>query len=188
VNPSSRRLPVALIQLSEQQGYLMGQSNTVIKHQRTSSPIGQVHIAYIQAGWHRDIVGKAYHAFCTRCQEDGIDASQITCFDVAGSLEIPLQAKLLAESGKYAAIVCAGLIVDGGIYRHDFVASTVLDAMMQVQLESRIPVMSVVLTPHQFQETEAHATFFREHFKIKGAEAAEACLQTIDNIASLRTG
>ena len=94
----------------------------------------------------------------------------------------------MAESGRYAAIVCAGLIVDGGIYRHDFVASTVLDAMMQVQLASKIPVLSVVLTPHQFQETEAHESFFREHFKIKGAEAAEACLQTINNSAAVRTG
>ncbi len=166
----------------------MDQSNTALKYQQTSTPISGAHIAYIQAGWHRDIVGKAYHAFCARCQEDGIDASQITLYEVPGSLEIPLQAKLLAESGRYAAIVCAGLIVDGGIYRHDFVARTVLDAMMQVQLEAKIPVLSVVLTPHQFQETEAHESFFREHFKIKGAEAAEACLQTIDNIAALRVG
>ncbi len=166
----------------------MDQSNTAIKYQQTSSTISAAHIAYIQAGWHRDIVGKAYHAFCARCQDAGIDASQISLFDVPGSLEIPLQAKLLAESGRYAAIVCAGLIVDGGIYRHDFVASTVLDGMMQVQLEARIPVLSVVLTPHQFQETEAHESFFREHFKIKGAEAAEACLQTIDNVAMLRAG
>ena len=106
----------------------MDQSNTAVKYHHTATPIAPAHIAYIQAGWHRDIVGKAYHAgFCARCQEDGIDASQITLFDVPGSLEIPLQAKLLAESGRYAAIVCAGLIVDGGIYRHDFVASTVLD-------------------------------------------------------------
>ncbi len=166
----------------------MDQSNTAVHYQQTSSPITAAHIAYIQAGWHRDIVEQAYLSFSARCEEAGLDKSQISCFNVPGSLEIPLQAKLLAETGRYAAIVCAGLIVDGGIYRHDFVASTVLDAMMQIQLESRIPVLSVVLTPHQFQETEAHESFFHEHFKIKGAEAADACLQTINNLALLRTG
>lgn len=166
----------------------MDQSSNAVRYQQTSHAPGRLQIAYIQAGWHRDIVDKAYHAFCARCQDDGIDASQIDCYDVPGSLEIPLQARLLAESGRYAAIVCAGLIVDGGIYRHDFVAATVLDAMMQVQLESRIPVLSVVLTPHQFQETEAHESFFREHFKIKGAEVAAACLQTIDNVALAQAG
>ncbi len=166
----------------------MDQSNTAVHYQQGATPISAAHIAYIQAGWHKNIVEQAYLAFSSRCQEAGLDASQISCFDVPGSLEIPLQAKLLAETGRYAAIVCAGLIVDGGIYRHDFVAGTVLDAMMQIQLESRIPVLSVVLTPHQFQETAAHESFFYEHFKIKGAEAADACLQTINNLALLRTG
>jgi 6,7-dimethyl-8-ribityllumazine synthase len=54
----------------------------------------------------------------------------------------------LAETRTYDLIVAAGLIVNGGIYRHDFVARTVLDAMMQVQLNTRVPLLSVVLTPH----------------------------------------
>ena len=83
---------------------------------------------------------------------------------------------------QYDIIVAAGFIVDGGIYRHDFVAATVLDAMMDIQLELEVPILSVVLTPHQFQETEAHENFFFEHFKIKGKEAADACAQTLANL------
>lgn len=165
----------------------MDQSISAVHDHQPATPISAIQIAYVQAGWHREIVNQAYLSFCHRCEEAGLQSSQIRCFDVPGSLEIPLQAKLLAESGRYAAVVCAGLIVDGGIYRHDFVARTVLDAMMKIQLDSRIPVLSVVLTPHQFQETEAHESFFHEHFKIKGAEAAEACLQTINNLALLRS-
>ena len=142
-------------------------------------------IAYIQAGWHRQIVSQAHHAFVETCVDSGLARSDIELFEVPGSLEIPLQAKLLANSGRYALIVAAGLIVDGGIYRHDFVAATVLDAMMQIQLETEVPILSVVLTPHQFQETEAHETFFHEHFKLKGREAAQACLQTMSNLKGL---
>lgn len=142
-------------------------------------------IAFIQAGWHRQIVSQAYSSFVEECNKAGLVKADIELVEVPGSLEIPLQAKLLAKSGDYAVIVAAGLIVDGGIYRHDFVAATVLDAMMQIQLQIEVPILSVVLTPHQFQETEAHQDFFYEHFKIKGREAAQACLQTLSNFNDL---
>ena len=142
-------------------------------------------VAFIQAGWHRQIVSQAHGTFVEECEASGLVKSDVELFEVPGSLEIPLQAQLLAKSGNYAVIVAAGLIVDGGIYRHDFVAATVLDAMMQIQLETEVPILSVVLTPHQFQETEAHQTFFHEHFKVKGREAAQACLQTLSNLNSL---
>ncbi len=139
-------------------------------------------IAFIQANWHRDIVNQAFLAFVDECADHGIENTQIDCFDVPGSLEIPLQCKLLAKTGQYDIIVAAGLIVDGGIYRHDFVAGSVLDAMMNIQLELEVPILSVVLTPHQFQETETHENFFFEHFRIKGEEAAQACVQTLKNL------
>ena len=62
-------------------------------------------------------------------------------------------AQTLAESGRYDAVVCAALVVDGGIYRHDFVAAAVVDGLMQVGLKTSVPILSVSLTPHQFQET-----------------------------------
>ena len=107
-------------------------------------------------------------------------------FDVPGVFEIPLQAKLLAKTGQYAAIVAAGFVVDGGIYRHEFVSATVIDALMQVQLETEVPVLSAVLTPQHFHEHETHAEFFLKHFVVKGAEVAEACWATMANIGRLK--
>ena len=141
-------------------------------------------IAFIQANWHSEIVDQARLSFISEVEKFGIRENQIDCYEVPGSLEIPLQCKLLAKSGRYAVIVAAGLIVDGGIYRHDFVASCVLDAMMSVQLELEVPILSVVLTPHHFQQGEAHENFFFDHFKIKGAEAAFACATTVKYLES----
>jgi 6,7-dimethyl-8-ribityllumazine synthase len=140
-------------------------------------------IAFIQACWHQDIVDQSRASFLAELEKRGIARDRIEVFEVPGSLELPLQAKLLAKTGNYAIIVAAGLIVDGGIYRHDFVARTVLDALMQVQLDSEIPILSVVLTPHHFHEHEVHSRFFHEHFKVKGAEAAAACVKTLQNLA-----
>ncbi len=72
------------------------------------------------------------------------------------------------------AIVVAALVVDGGIYRHDFVAAAVVNGLMQAQLETDTPMFSVSLTPHHFHSHEEHHAYFREHFLKKGAEAAEA--------------
>lgn len=125
--------------------------------------------AFIKAGWHADIVDRALDGFLSE-----IPAEQVTVFDVPGAFEMPMLAQKLALTGKYDAIACAALVVDGGIYRHDFVASAVVDGLMRVGLDTQVPVLSVSLTPHQFQETDHHKAIFLEHFVQKGKEAAQA--------------
>lgn len=138
-------------------------------------------IAFIQACWHRDIVDQSRLGFVERITELGWDSNAVDCFEVPGAFEIPLQAKLLSESGRYSAIVGAALVVDGGIYRHDFVAQAVVQGLMQVQLETRVPVFSVVLTPHHFHEHDEHQEYFTRHLHKKGQEAANAAVQLLNN-------
>lgn len=127
--------------------------------------------AFIKAGWHSEIVDQALVGF-----QQVIPAENIDVFDVPGAFEMPLAAKELAKTGKYAAIAAAALVVDGGIYRHDFVAQAVVSGLMQAGLETGVPILSVSLTPHHFQETDHHMSIYREHFVVKGREAAEAAL------------
>ncbi len=147
---------------------------------------GSSRIAFVQSCWHKDIVDQCRSAFVAELARLGVPESSIDVFEVPGAFEIPLQSKLLAESGRYAAIVAAGFVVDGGIYRHEFVAETVIGNLMRTQLETGVPIISAVLTPQQFHEHKEHVQFFREHFLIKGAEAASACAKTIANIAAAR--
>ena len=143
-------------------------------------------IAFVQACWHRDIVDQCRRAFLAEMAERGIGEAAIDVYEVPGSFEIPLQSKLLAKSGRYAAIVAAGLVVDGGIYRHEFVAEAVIGSLMRVQLETEVPIISAVLTPQRFHEHDEHRRFFRDHFLVKGREAAAACAATIDNLRRAR--
>ncbi|MEY4752630.1 MAG: hypothetical protein RJA44_305 [Pseudomonadota bacterium] len=136
-------------------------------------------IAAISASWHSAIVHRARDAFVTEMARHGRSADQIDLLDVPGAFEIPLLARKLARSGRYDAIAAFGLVVDGGIYRHDFVAHAVIDGLMRVQLDTDVPVFSVVLTPHHFHDHAEHQRYFGEHFVIKGTEAAQAALQTI---------
>lgn len=127
--------------------------------------------AFVKANWHSEIVVEALHGFLQL-----IPAEQVDVFDVPGAFELPLVARDLATSGKYAAVAAAALIVDGGIYRHDFVARAVVNGLMRVALDTGVPILSVALTPHHFQPTEYHTGIFTEHFVEKGREAAQAAL------------
>ena len=143
-------------------------------------------VAFIQASWHKEIVGQSRKGFLAEMLVLGYQESDIDFFEVGGAFEIPLHAKLLAKTGRYAGIVGAALVVDGGIYRHDFVAQSVVSGLMQVQLETEVPVFSVSLTPHHFHAGEEHQKFFFEHFVHKGQEAARTCVDTLQKIRAIK--
>jgi 6,7-dimethyl-8-ribityllumazine synthase len=142
-------------------------------------------IAFVQACWHKDIVDRCRVSFTAEIAKHGFGEEDIDFFEVSGSLEIPLHALLLADSGRYAAIVAAGFVVNGGIYRHEFVAEAVISGLMRVQLDTKVPVISAVLTPQNFHEHDEHKKFFYDHFVVKGAEAAAACAVTVEKIGRL---
>src|ERR1041385_8782148 len=152
-----------------------------VDHPRFAKP---QRVAFVQSSWHRDVVEECRIAFLKEIEARHI--TNVDVFEVPGSFEIPLHAQLLAKTRRYTAIVAAGLVVDGGIYRHEFVADTVIKALMDVQLRTEVPVFSAVLTPQQFHESSVHYEFFRKHFAIKGIEVAEACANTLLSLERLR--
>ncbi|MDB5887076.1 MAG: 6,7-dimethyl-8-ribityllumazine synthase [Polaromonas sp.] len=150
---------------------------------QTSSPFAVLasssRIAVVCSSWHKDIVEQARLALSDELQRLGWPAEALDFFELPGAFEIPLHALKLAQSGRYQAVIACGLVVDGGIYRHDFVASAVVDGLMRVQLDTGVPVFSAVLTPHQFHEHEEHRRYFTAHFVHKGREVAQACAHTL---------
>lgn len=140
-------------------------------------------IALVLAQWHEEIVDQLQEPFLERLgQHRFLD---VDVFKVPGAFEIPLHVRRLIRRGGYDAAAAAALVTDGGIYRHDFVASTVVEALMRVQLEEDTPVFSAVLTPHQFHAHADHRDFFKDHFKKKGDELADAVAGTLTSLASI---
>ena len=127
-------------------------------------------IAFVQSCWHKEIVDQCRESFIAEIGTLGIAKTAIDFFEVPGSFEIPLQAKILAKSGRYAAIV----------------ADTVIGALMRVQLDTEVPIISAVLTPQHFHDHDEHRKFFHAHFVVKGREAATACVSTIENMNRLK--
>lgn len=154
-------------------------------NQTLQTPSPEARIAVVSSSWHRDIVNQAVSAMLAEFERSRLPASQVDQYEVPGAFELPLHAQKLAATGRYDAIVACGLVVNGGIYRHEFVTSAVIDGLMRVQLDSGVPVLSAVLTPRDFHEHEEHLRFFSEHFVKKGTEVARACLQTLASMRAL---
>lgn len=145
-------------------------------------------IAFIQSCWHRDIIDHCRLSFISEIESAGYPASSIDFFEVPGAFEIPTRAKELQKTGRYAVVVAAGLVVDGEIYRHEFVAQSAVNPLMAAQLTTAVPVISIVLTSHHLHTNIGKGNFFAKHSVTKGAVAAQTCAATIDavqRIASL---
>jgi 6,7-dimethyl-8-ribityllumazine synthase len=143
-------------------------------------------IAIVAASWHRDIVDRAREAMLATFARARSPSVEVEGHDVPGAFEIPLMAQSLAQSGRVDAVIACALVVDGGIYRHEFVASAVIDGLMRVQLDTGVPVFSAVLTPQAFHEHDEHRRFFHAHFVTKGEEVAEAAMRTLRLRRALR--
>ena len=76
----------------------------------------------------------------------GGSADRITIAWVPGSFEIPLAASKLAKSGKYAAVICLGAVIQGSTTHHEYINSQVASGIMSLTRETGIPVTFGVIT------------------------------------------
>jgi 6,7-dimethyl-8-ribityllumazine synthase len=142
-----------------------------------------VRIAFIQSCWHKEIVDQFKKGFVD--QFGTLEEAELDYLEAPGVVEIPLLAKLCAKKIVYDAIVVAGLVVDHGIYRHEFVAGSVMQSIMGVQMEFEVPIVYGILTPQDFL-SEGQEAFFFQHMLTKGVEAANACSRQLANVKQVK--
>ncbi|MGA1506052.1 MAG: 6,7-dimethyl-8-ribityllumazine synthase, partial [Ilumatobacteraceae bacterium] len=70
----------------------------------------------------------------------GVKEKNIEVFWVPGAYEIPVMARLMAVSQKYDALVALGAVIRGETAHFDYVAGPCADGIMQVQLETLVPI------------------------------------------------
>jgi 6,7-dimethyl-8-ribityllumazine synthase len=107
----------------------------------------------------------------------GGNADKITVAWVPGSFEIPLAALKLAKSGKYAAVVCLGAVIQGSTTHHEYINSQVASGIMSITRETGIPVTFGVITCESMDQA-----LDRAGGKVgnKGHEATLAAIEMIN--------
>jgi len=88
---------------------------------------------------------------------------------VAGALEIPLALQWMAQSGRFDALAAIGAVIRGDTYHFEVVSNESARGVMEVSLETGLPVANGILTT----DTEAQAL----ERKDKGAEAIRVAVE-----------
>ena len=115
--------------------------------------------------------------------EDGV--GEVACFDVPGAFELPLVAKLAAESGRFDAVVCLGAVIRGETDHYDYVCSAASDGILRVGLDTGVPCGFGVLTVDTMEQALARVAGGSKRDSGRHAvEAVLACLAARDQLRS----
>lgn len=112
----------------------------------------------------------------------GLPDDLVTVVRVPGSFEIPLAASQLAESGRYAAVVCLGAVIQGETTHHEYINHSVADAIMQASLATKVPVTFGILTCQSLEQALNRAGGKAGN---KGVEAALAAIEMVNLLAQI---
>jgi 6,7-dimethyl-8-ribityllumazine synthase len=103
-------------------------------------------------------------------------AGEADVYDVAGAFELPLAAKYLAESGRYAGVACLGAVIRGETSHYDHVCAEAARGIQDVQLRTGVPCAFGVLTVETMEQALARSGGGKRD---QGEHAAEAVLALV---------
>ncbi len=112
----------------------------------------------------------------------GVPDERVDVAWVPGSFEIPLTARKLAETGRYAAVICLGCVIRGETTHYDHVAGQAAAGVMQAGLATGIPVIFGILTTETVEQALNRAGLKAGN---KGADAALAAIEMVNLLARI---
>jgi len=128
------------------------------------------------------ITSRLVDGACETVTRHGGNPDRIDVVSVPGSFEIPLAAQKLAASGKYAAVICVGAVIQGSTTHHEYINSQVAAGIMTVSRETGVPVTFGVITCESMEQA-----LDRAGGKVgnKGTEAALAAIEMVNLLRKL---
>jgi 6,7-dimethyl-8-ribityllumazine synthase len=106
---------------------------------------------------------------CTR-EFSALGVSSVERFSIPGALEAPLALQKLAQSGRYDALVAIGCVIRGDTYHFEIVCNESARGILDVQLETGVPIANVILTVES--EEQAHVRITE-----KGSDGARVAVE-----------
>jgi len=139
-----------------------------------------IHIAVVVARYNEDVTKRLLRGATEALKEHGVAEPDV--YWVPGALELPVTALTLAEKGQHDAIVCLGCVIRGETFHFEVVAGQAAAGIMQVQLDTGVPVTFGVLTTEDKDQALARSGPKNN----KGAEAAEAAIEMANLLRSFQ--
>ncbi len=141
---------------------------------------GGMKFAVIVGRFNQFICESLLHGARDCLQRHGAAAEAIDIFWVPGAFEIPLAAQKAAQSGKYDAVICVGVVIRGATPHFDYVAGMAANGIARVSLDTGIPVLFGVLTTDTIEQAIERAG------TKAGNKGWDAALSAIEMVSLLR--
>ena len=109
------------------------------------------------ATFYEEIAERLLNGAAEGFQLGGVSEASVHEFRVPGAFELPFAAKLCAESGRFAAIACLGVVIRGETTHYDHVCEGVTLGTQKVQLETGVPVAFGVITAENVDQALARS-------------------------------
>jgi 6,7-dimethyl-8-ribityllumazine synthase len=113
--------------------------------------------AVCAATFYEDLAERLVNGAVEAFDEEGVAPTSVHTFEVPGAFELPLAAKLCAESGRFAGIACVGVVIRGETNHYDYVCAEAASGIQRVQLETGVPCAFGVITCDTREQAEARA-------------------------------
>jgi len=154
--------------------------------------MANVYQGQLVAGEHRfGVVVSRFNEFITAkllsgcldaLERHGVDTEAVDVAWSPGAWELPLLARKMAESGRYAAVICLGAVIRGGTPHFDYIASEAAKGVAQTSLATGVPVVFGVLTTDTIEQAIERAGTKAGN---KGADAAATAIEMANLLEQL---
>jgi 6,7-dimethyl-8-ribityllumazine synthase len=132
------------------------------------------HFGIVVAEWNAEITGALLTGAVEALKKYGARESRIDVYPVPGSFELSSAAYLLADSGKYDAVIALGCVIQGETRHFDFICNAVANGITEVSLKTGVPAIFGVLTTDNLAQAQDRAG--GKHGN-KGEEAAVTAIK-----------
>ena len=145
-------------------------------------------VAVVAARFNGKIVDELLAGCLRRLEELGLPPDRVETHRVPGAFELPVAAKVLAQTKKFSAVVCLGCVVRGDTPHFDYVAGEAARGIQQVAISEGLPVIFGVLTTNTEQQALDRIGGKHGHAGERAAEAAVGMIAMVAGITSVTRG
>ena len=135
-------------------------------------------IGIAQSRFNEPLVAKMLEACVQALWASGVADEDIDHVSVPGALEIPVALQTMAITRQYDALIALGAVVRGETYHFEIVANESCRGVMDVMLETGVPIANGILTVETDAQAEARVTE-------KGADCAHAAVEMANALAAV---
>jgi 6,7-dimethyl-8-ribityllumazine synthase len=109
------------------------------------------------ATFYEDLAERLVNGAIEGFSDGGVSPASVETHGVPGAFELPLAAKLCAESGRFAGVACLGVVIRGETDHYEYVASEAARGIQEVALATGVPCAFGVITCDTREQAEARA-------------------------------